>query len=71
MGVSGQQHVTAVLNPRERTALPIGKEAGLASNLVWTQRIEEKSFYSTGDRTSVVPSVVRLYNDVATPGSWL
>jgi hypothetical protein len=32
----------------------IGWEAGWASELVRTQKIEEKSFASTGDRTLVV-----------------
>jgi hypothetical protein len=32
-----------------------GKEAGWASVLVWTQRLEEKSFASGGDRNPVVP----------------
>jgi hypothetical protein len=38
----------------------IGKEAGWASKLVWTQRLEEKAFASAMDRTPVVQSAVRL-----------
>jgi len=37
--VCGQQHVTAVPNPVESTALPIKNEAGWASKVVWTQKI--------------------------------
>jgi hypothetical protein len=34
----------AALYPGERPPVPIVQEAGWASELVWTQRIEEKSF---------------------------
>jgi hypothetical protein len=52
-------------------ALPPGKgapvltvqEAGWAPEPVWTQRLEEKSSASVGDRTPVVQSVVRHYTD--------
>jgi hypothetical protein len=43
--------------------VPIGYEAGWASELVWTQRLEGKSCTSAGDRTPVVQSVVRYYTD--------
>jgi hypothetical protein len=43
--------------------MPIGQEAGWASELVWTQRLEEKFFASAGDRKPVVQSVVRHYTD--------
>jgi hypothetical protein len=36
--------------------VPIGQEAGWASEVVWTQRIEEKSFVSDGDRIPVARS---------------
>jgi hypothetical protein len=57
---------------RPSRALPPGKgpivqEAGWASKQVWTQRLEEKSSASVGDRTPVVQSVVRHYTDWATP----
>jgi hypothetical protein len=52
--------------PGERTPVPIVHEAGWASELVWTQRLEGKSFASAGDRTPVVQSVVRDYTDLAT-----
>jgi hypothetical protein len=45
------------------TPVPIGQEAGWASELVWTQRIEEKYFASAGDRTPVVRFIVRHYTD--------
>jgi hypothetical protein len=37
--VSGQRHAPAALYPREMTS----------GRLVWTQRIEEKTFAATGD----------------------
>jgi hypothetical protein len=43
--------------------VPIGHEAEWTSELVWTQRLEEKSFAFTGDQTPVVQSVVRHYTD--------
>jgi hypothetical protein len=39
--------------------VPIGKEAEWAPEPVWTQRLEEKSSVSVGDRTPVVQAVVR------------
>jgi hypothetical protein len=55
------------LPPREGSPVPIGQEAGWASEPVSTQRQEEKSSASVGDRTPVVQSVVRHYNDWVTP----
>jgi hypothetical protein len=45
--------------------VPIGQEAesGWAPEPVWTQRLEEKSSASVGDRTPVVQSVVSHYTD--------
>jgi hypothetical protein len=43
--------------------VPIVEEAGWAPEPVWTQRLEEKSSDSVGDRTPVVQSVVRHYTD--------
>jgi hypothetical protein len=40
----------------ERTPVPIVQEAGWASEPVWTQRLEEKSFAPAGDRTSIALS---------------
>jgi hypothetical protein len=51
---------------RPGRALPRGKEAGWASEPVWTQRLEEKPFVPAGDRTPVGQSVVRHYTDWAT-----
>jgi hypothetical protein len=56
--VSGQRHAPAAVYPRERTA-----GTDWIGGWVWTQRLEEKSFASAGDRTTVVQSVVRLYTD--------
>jgi len=45
MGVSGQRHARAVrLPPGKGPPVPIVQEAGWASEPVWTQRLEEKSF---------------------------
>jgi hypothetical protein len=41
------------LPPGKGLPLPIGQEAGWAPELVWTNRLEEKSFASAGDRTSI------------------
>jgi hypothetical protein len=72
MGVSGQRHAPAALYPRGKdprypgTPVPIGQEAGWASEPVWTQGLEEKSSASVGDRTPIVQPVVRHYTDWAT-----
>jgi hypothetical protein len=63
MGMSGQRHAPAVLYHWEESPVPIGYEAGWASELVLTQRLEEESFASDGDRTSVVQCVARHYSD--------
>jgi hypothetical protein len=58
------------LPPEERTPLPIGQEAGWASELVWKERLEEKSFLLsrvTNLDLPVVHSVDRQYTDWATP----
>jgi hypothetical protein len=53
-GVSGQCHVTAALCPRVKDpSVPIGQEAGWASELVWTHRREEKCLSSAGNRTPI------------------
>jgi hypothetical protein len=45
MGVSDQRHVTAALYPPGKgPPVPIGQEDGWAPALMWTQRLEEKSF---------------------------
>jgi hypothetical protein len=68
MGVSGQHHAPAALYPRGKgPPVPIVQEAGWASEPVWTQRLEEKSFASAGDGTLIVTSVGVHYTDWATP----
>jgi hypothetical protein len=37
--------------PGEGLTVPIVEESGWVSEVVWTQRVEEKSFSCTGDRT--------------------
>jgi hypothetical protein len=67
MGVSGQRHAPTALYPGERTPGTHYTGAGWAPEPVWTQRLEEKSSASVGDRTPVVHSVVRHETDWATP----
>jgi hypothetical protein len=51
MGVSGQHHTPAKIysQGKKEPAVPIVYEAGWASELLWAQRLEEKSFASTRD----------------------
>jgi hypothetical protein len=57
MGVSGQRHApVALLPPGKGPPVSIVQEAGWASEPVWTQRIEEKSFAPAGDRTPIARS---------------
>jgi hypothetical protein len=51
------------LPPGKELPVPIVQEAGCAPETVWTQRLEEKSSASVGDRTPVVQSVVSHYTD--------
>jgi hypothetical protein len=39
--------------------IPIVQEAGWASEPVWMQWLEQKSFASTGDQTPVIQSVIQ------------
>jgi hypothetical protein len=66
MGLSGQRHALAALYPRKGPPVLIGQEDGWAPELVWTQRLEEKSFATAKDQTLVILSVVRHYTDSAT-----
>jgi hypothetical protein len=54
------------LPPRKEPPVPTVQEAGGAPEPVWTQRLEEKSSASVGDRTPAVQSVVRHYSGWAT-----
>jgi hypothetical protein len=68
MGVSGQRHASAALYPPGKgPPVPIVEEAGWAPEPVLTQRLEEKSCASIGDRTPVVQSVVSHYTDWTPP----
>jgi hypothetical protein len=54
---SRPRHSPAALYPRgKEPPVPIGQKAGWAPEPVWTQRIEKKSFASTGDRMPVARS---------------
>jgi hypothetical protein len=63
MRVRGELHSLAALYPWERIPVPIGQEAWWASELVWTQRLEEISYTSAGDRSPVFQPVVRHYTN--------
>jgi hypothetical protein len=50
MGVSGQHdNLAALYRWGKNPLVPIVQEAVWASELVWTQRLEENSFASAGD----------------------
>jgi hypothetical protein len=51
------------LPPGKEPSVPTVQEAGWAPELVRTQRLEEKSSASVGDRTPAVQSVVRHCTD--------
>jgi hypothetical protein len=64
MGVSGQCHAPATLYSwGEGPLVPIEYEDGRASELVWAQRPEEKSYGSARDQTPAMQSAVRLYTE--------
>jgi hypothetical protein len=50
-------------NPGKDPPPPIGQEAGWASGLAWSQRLEEKFFASGKARIRVIQSVVTYYID--------
>jgi hypothetical protein len=50
-----------VLPPGKGLLVPIGQEAGKAPEPVWTQKLDEKSSASVGDRPPVVQSVASHY----------
>jgi hypothetical protein len=56
---SGKRHAPAALAPGEWTP----GTNWWASELVWTQRLEEESFVSSGDPTPVFQCAVRHYTD--------
>jgi hypothetical protein len=62
VSIMPQLHFTLGKGP----PVPIEQEAGWAPELVWTQRLEEKSSASVRDQSLVVQSVVRYYTDWAT-----
>jgi hypothetical protein len=51
------------LPPGKGPTVPIVQEAEWAPEPVWTQRLEENSSASVGDRTPIVQSVVRNCTD--------
>jgi hypothetical protein len=58
-GVSDQRHAPAALYlHRKDLRYPTDRRLG-GPELVWTQRLQENSFASAGDRTAVIHSVVK------------
>jgi hypothetical protein len=53
------------LPPDKEPPVPIVQEVGWAPEPVWTQKLEEKSSVSVGDRTPAVQSVARHCTDSA------
>jgi hypothetical protein len=51
------------LSQGKKTRYPMDRRLGGPQELVWTQRLEEKSFASDGDETPLVQCVVRHYTD--------
>jgi hypothetical protein len=63
--VSDQRHAPAALySPGKGPPVPIGQEAGWAPEMVWTQRLEGKTFAPAGDRIPVVQFVVIHYTEL-------
>jgi hypothetical protein len=61
MGVSGQRHAPAsLLPPGKVPPVPIEQEAGWASEMVWTLRLEEKSFASAVDHPRSYTTLTEL-----------
>jgi hypothetical protein len=56
MGLSCQRHTPAALYPGKGPLVPIGQEAWWALVLLWTHKLEEKSFASAGDVTTFARS---------------
>jgi hypothetical protein len=63
MGMSGLRHVSAALYRGKDPRYPLDRRLDGPQELVWIQRLEEKSFSSAGDQTPVVQSIVRHYTD--------
>jgi hypothetical protein len=62
-GLRGNRHASAALYPRERTPGTHWTGGWVVLELVWTRRLEEKSFASAGYQIPVIQSVVRHYTD--------
>jgi hypothetical protein len=62
-GVTGQRHAPVMLYPRGKDLrYPLDRRLEVPQ-LVWTQRLQEKSFASAGDQTPIVQSVVKYHTD--------
>jgi hypothetical protein len=70
MEVSGQLQASTALSPRNENPVPVGEEAGLASESVGTLWRREKSLTPAGNRTPCrpfcSPSLFRLRSRVKT-----
>jgi hypothetical protein len=61
-GVNGERHAPSTLYSRGKDPpVPFVQEVGWAPDTVWTQRLEEKSFASAGDRTSIAHYYIVTY----------
>jgi hypothetical protein len=71
MGVSGQRYAPAELYPENWSPVPIIQEAVWASEPVWTQTPEEKSFASAGEQTLITQQTNAWSDTILTvlPGS--
>jgi hypothetical protein len=56
MAVSGQRHAPAALYPRGKDHCTHCTGGWVVQEPVWTQRLEEKSLASAGDRISITRS---------------
>jgi hypothetical protein len=59
-GVSGHHHAPATLCPGKWPPVPIVQETGWAPELVWTQRLEEKSMVTWHGLSCIQPSAIKL-----------
>jgi hypothetical protein len=67
MGMRGQRYAPSTLYSQAKDLpVPIVQEAGWASELVWTQRLEKKFFASAGNRTSIAQSSSLLSDTILT-----
>jgi hypothetical protein len=67
MEVNGQIHAPAVLHPRREPPVPIGQEAGWASEPVSSTLWRRENLTPAENQTPVIHPVARLYTELAIP----